>query len=259
MRNLLFQNLYIALIAALLGISPVVFSAQTDGGKLDVVAPEIKRVIVPSEVYSGSSITFKVKVADNVGIKSVVLYYRFPDSAGQYKKLTMMHKPAIDEYQLTIDDIPGAKMEYYVEVMDAGGNVVFHGSSFSPISIDVQLSLKPEAILGKKDGVLTKQEITSLFSNRTVDGHHERKNFEFVRFFSADGKLYGINPFKGIRRGNWDVTSKGLCFHWKGGLKHCRKITIEKGVVKQYKVKGSGEEVLATTYTRFRNGNPEKF
>jgi len=259
MRKIFFHNLYIALMVALLGISPVVLSGQTDAGNLDVVAPEIKRVIVPSDVYSGSSLTFKVKATDNVVIKSVALYYRFSGLAEQYKKLIMKHKPTIDEYQITIDVISGGKIEYYVEVMDTSGNVSFHGSSFSPIDINVQLNLEPGAILGKKDGVLTEKEIISLFSNRTVDGHHEKRNFEFVRFFSADGKLYGNNPVKGRRVGRWDVNSEGLCFHWTGGRKQCRKITIEKGVVKQYKVKGSGEEVLATIYTRFRNGNPEQF
>lgn len=259
MQNTLLRHLYIPLVTVLLGISQQVFSEQTRSGMFDLIAPEIKHVSVPSEVYIGSSIVFKVKAVDDAGVKSVALYYRLPTYAGRYKKLAMEHDQKIDEYQATIDEVSGMKIDYYIEAVDLSGNVVMHGSSFSPMIIDVKSSLEPGTITGKKDGVLTEKEILSLFSNRTVNGYHEKRNFKFVRFFAADGKLYGNNPLKGKRSGRWDVTSKGLCFHWKGGRKHCRKIVIEKGIVRQYKVTGSGGQVLATTYSRFRDGNPEEF
>lgn len=76
-----------------------------------------------------------------------------------------------------------------------------------------------------------------LFSGKTVRGYHERKEFEFTRYFAADGSLIAINDRKGERHGTWSVTSDGLCVDLGKGDR-CRKIIKDGEKILKYTNQG---------------------
>lgn len=104
------------------------------------------------------------------------------------------------------------------------------------------------------EAVLTKSQIHMLFADKTVTGIHNRKDFTFTRFFSADGSLTETSSQKIKRKGNWTTHQNELCIEWKKGKKKCRKIKKVDGVIKQYKQNKRGKMVLIVTYETFSHG-----
>jgi hypothetical protein len=80
----------------------------------DIVAPEISTIKVLDMVYPGSELKMEINASDDVGIKSVVVYFR-QKGERQYSKLQTTHVPGTNKYYLKINNVPGAGIEYYVE------------------------------------------------------------------------------------------------------------------------------------------------
>lgn len=103
-----------------------------------------------------------------------------------------------------------------------------------------------------EERTLTGDEITAMFSDKTVSGHHAFKEKKTINYFSADG------TFKRIRldndesaEGKWWVDGKNrLCKEKKGDKKTCRGIVDDNGTIKKFKKKKH-----VWTYTKFEDGN----
>ena len=251
-----FQVIFLIVIA----ISGIfLFAVEADDkapSTVDLVAPEIETVNVPDKVYAGSELRIEIQASDDLGMKSVAVFFRQKGSH-QYTKMEMTHDPGTNRYYLVIKNVPGAGVEYYVEAMDLAGNLVRRGQDISPHSI-VALPDFDSAIIKKmQDGRLNKQEILTLFSNNTVEGHHVRKNFTFTRYFAPDGRMADISTKKGKRAGRWRVSKDLLCENFKNQQENCREIVKEGDTITKYTTNRKGNKVVAIVYKRFRYGNPE--
>lgn len=104
----------------------------------DLIAPEIFHEMKSGTLQAGSTITISAKVTDNVGVKSVNLFYRLKGSQ-QYQRSDMTRIGDSDQYQTTLGQevIAAPGIEYYIEASDLSGNTLQHGFPYSPLALSV--------------------------------------------------------------------------------------------------------------------------
>jgi hypothetical protein len=131
--------LFIALLLSV-GIiyTPILKAAQLSLPAGDLVAPEVSHEVIPDTLEPGSSVQIKATVTDNVGVKSVILFYRTKGEE-EYKRTNMNRIGETDDFAVTLGKeemvVPG--IEYYIQAMDLAGNSLLHGYSFSPLVVNV--------------------------------------------------------------------------------------------------------------------------
>ncbi len=98
---------------------------------------------------------------------------------------------------------------------------------------------------------LTKDEIMTTFSDKTVWGNHARKEKRTRVYFSPDGTYKSKRlDEKGSAEGKWSVNDNNqLCMERDGDTK-CRRVVDKKGKIKKYKGKKH-----VWNYTKFKDGN----
>jgi len=104
----------------------------------DLIAPQISHEPLEESVKAGSNQEIKATITDNVGIKSVTLFYRNTGTES-YKRVKMEHVENTNEYVTTlgIEDTAEPGIEYYIQAVDLAGNALLHGYSFSPLTLAV--------------------------------------------------------------------------------------------------------------------------
>jgi hypothetical protein len=246
------------LLSFLATIDPFIGSAgagDSDQSTLDIVAPEISSIKVPDKVDPGSELKMEINASDDLGIKSVVVYFRRKGEK-QYTKLQMTHVPGTNKYSLAIKNVPSEGIEYYIEAIDSAGNLVRDGQDVSPLKVDTFSELDSSIIENMKDGRLSDQDILTLFKNNTVDGYHVRRNFTFTRYYAADNRMVEKSTNKGIRQGRWRVSNNSLCEQFDK-REYCAEIIKKGKTITKFVINQKGKRVVSIVYKRFRYGNPE--
>jgi len=104
----------------------------------DIIAPQISHEALTESIVAGSSQKIKAIVTDNVGIQSVILFYR-TIGIDNYQRVQMNQVEESNDYVATlgfnVTVEPG--IEYYIQAVDMAGNVLLSGYSFSPLTIAV--------------------------------------------------------------------------------------------------------------------------
>jgi hypothetical protein len=146
MRNRYLRLFIVLLLSTGFIYTPIVKAAQLSLPSGDLVAPEVSHEVIPGSLEAGSSVQIKATVTDNVGVKSVTLFYR-TEGTQDYKRAPMIRIDNTDEYAITLgkDDLVTPGVEYYIQAMDLAGNSVLQGYSFSPLSINVVPPAAPKA------------------------------------------------------------------------------------------------------------------
>jgi len=104
---------------------------------------------------------------------------------------------------------------------------------------------------------LTGDEVTALFSGKTVDYNIVMRDFAVSVYYAEDGSMRGMSRGKQMS-GSWHVNDKGeLCIDYGKGLR-CRHIVEEDGVYKKYKEE-DGKKIHVVTYYKFTDGNPNNY
>jgi hypothetical protein len=118
--------------------TPVLHAAQLSLPTGDLVAPEVSHEVIPESLEAGSSVQIKATVTDNVGVRSVTLFYRTVGEE-EYKRTSMNKIGETDVYAVTLgkDELVAPGIEYYIQAMDLAGNSLLHGYSFSPLVVNV--------------------------------------------------------------------------------------------------------------------------
>ncbi|MGD8941433.1 MAG: hypothetical protein PVJ72_18795 [Gammaproteobacteria bacterium] len=145
------RNHYVRLFIALLlsaGFiyTPILKAAQLSLPSGDLIAPEVSHEVIPGTLEAGSSVQIKATVTDNVGVKSVTLFYRTKGEE-EYKRISMNRIGDTNEYAVTLGkkDLVEPGIEYYIQAMDLAGNSLLHGYSFSPLAVNVIAPAAPTA------------------------------------------------------------------------------------------------------------------
>ncbi|MFV2055233.1 MAG: hypothetical protein ACC707_02155 [Thiohalomonadales bacterium] len=117
---------------------PFVFAAKLSLPSGDLIAPEVTHEVISEKFIFGESAQINARVTDNVGVKSVILFYRTTGSI-DYKRIAMTKGEDSDSYfvRLGYEDVQEPGIEYYIQATDLAGNTLLYGYSFSPLVVGV--------------------------------------------------------------------------------------------------------------------------
>ena len=121
------------------------------------------------------------------------------------------------------------------------------------VIISCILSLGESSVLA--ESVLSAEEVTQLFSSKTVEGINVRRGFKWKAYHDPNGTIRVQFP-KGKRQGKWYVDDDGrMCLKFEDQSKeNCQIIVNDGGVYKKFKVKGGSRQQVAR-FTKFTEGN----
>lgn len=98
--------------------------------------------------------------------------------------------------------------------------------------------------------VLSQEYLTRKFSNMTVKGFHNKKNFAFTRYYYPDGTVIARSEALGDQVGKWRMQVDTICESF-GGYEKCRHVEERNGVIYKYSKKNN----KIVTYGTFTEGN----
>ena len=172
---------------------------------LDTMAPNVYHTPVRTG-YTGSNLIINATVTDNLGVKSVMLYFR-TIGASEWKSTVMTphnsrYSGIINADYLTLDGI-----EYYIESYD-GVNYTYNGSSTNPYSVLIKLAVDAnslgdvdgDGIITNKDALMLLQAANDLlnltedqFMRADINGDKELSASEALRILQyVSGKVTTI-------------------------------------------------------------------
>jgi len=104
----------------------------------DLVSPKIDHKLVSGSIEAGATYQLKAKVTDNVGVESVLLFYRIIGTEA-YKRVQMTRVEDTDNYTATLgyEEAVEPGIEYYFQAKDYDGNSLLYGYSFSPLLLRI--------------------------------------------------------------------------------------------------------------------------
>lgn len=124
-------------------------------------------------------------------------------------------------------------------------------------------SMGPVAAAGSQSGVpegaMSKEELVSSFSGKTVYGKHAFKSKKGITWHSPDGKAVSRYAGEGTLKGKWWVSKKNgkFCLE-RGGKKRCQWVVKQSdGTYFKYKQTKQGALKHIWTYTKVVDGNAE--
>jgi serine/threonine protein kinase len=95
---------------------------------------------------------------------------------------------------------------------------------------------------------MSKTEIISMFSGKTISGEHIKKKFSFSRYYAPDGTLYEQSSRSSPRMGKWSAKEGMLCEEFQDF--GCHKIVKDGNVIRKYDTGG----ILSVNYNHFTDG-----
>lgn len=127
--------------------TPILQADQLSLPSADLIAPEVFYEPITKPITAGSSARISAKVTDNVGVSSVVLFYRTKGTE-QYKRVAMSQIGETDQYEIVLDQgiVVSPGLEYYIQASDYAGNTLLHGYAFAPLSLSVAPAVIPKTL-----------------------------------------------------------------------------------------------------------------
>lgn len=106
------------------------------------------------------------------------------------------------------------------------------------------------------EGDLSKDEVINLFSGKTVDAYHVKKDLDIKTYYDPGGTYVQIRDGE-KRDGKWYVRDDGyMCMSPSHRDKEFCRIVMKKGDnYRKIKVKGNGKRVYIISYKKFSDGN----
>lgn len=106
------------------------------------------------------------------------------------------------------------------------------------------------------DQALTGDQIQTLFSGKTVTGHHEVHDYDFESYYDADGTFRSYQDATGRpKRAKWWVASNDMCIQWETQSQPLCRPIVSRGNTYRKVVKPNGK--LIVTFESFQPGNPK--
>ena len=185
------------------------FSESNPAGKVqatakDTMAPNMYHTPV-NQGYLNNNLVISCTASDNVGIKSVVLYYRAVGSA-EWKTLTMVKQN--DKFSATIfgSDLTLDGIEYYIVAYDAN-NSIAKGSAEAPYKVVI----KDASAISRKgdvdgDGTVTTKDALMLM--QSINEERILTDDEFKRAdLNNDGVLSSMEALRILQYINGNVNT----------------------------------------------------
>jgi hypothetical protein len=149
------RGLFVVFVFQSLSFTSFSFAEQLSLPANDLIAPEVSHQAVTDTLEEGASLQLRATVTDNVGVKSVTLYYRVTGS-DNYKSVNMLRIENSNDYAVTLgkQDLVVPGIEYYIQAFDVAGNSLLHGYSFSPLKVSVTSHLANSQAQVKSDDSL---------------------------------------------------------------------------------------------------------
>ena len=118
--------------------TPLIHAAKPLIPTGDLVSPKIDHKVIADSIEVGTAYQLKAKVTDNVGVDTVLLFYRVVGTE-TYKRVQMTGIEGTDEYTVTLgyEETVEPGIEYYFQAIDYDGNSLLYGYSFSPLLLRV--------------------------------------------------------------------------------------------------------------------------
>ncbi len=179
----------------------------------DIIAPVITRIPITTKKRPGERASIPVIVTDNVGVKDVTVYYR-NIGAVNYRRAEMVRILATDEFSVMLPELSVPAVEYYIQATDYGGNTVFLGHSFSPltltVSTDASSQEKPvERIVDKPEITETPQLKSDTLSQDPgvpdVQGRRPDPPVVGPRLAVSEFRMHGLDEYP-----QWGITRETL-------------------------------------------------
>lgn len=104
----------------------------------DAVPPEV-HYKPPSSVVKGKDLTISVEATDNVGVVSVMAYFKIDDEI-TWHELALTQSGNVYKGTIPSSDLQGSKFHYYIVAKDAAGGTGSYGTEASSKT----LSIKPK-------------------------------------------------------------------------------------------------------------------
>lgn len=109
---------------------------------IDLIAPEFSETAATIDDEGGWN--FTTKVTDNIGVKSVTLFYRFQSGQKFFsRQLRSVENGNLFRFQFKFT--PTQPIEYFLNASDLAGNSIFRGSEESPLETTENLSATSKA------------------------------------------------------------------------------------------------------------------
>lgn len=148
-----------ALLFTLQMFSPGALAAQLSLGALDVESPSIQFDKGDPEIVEGVK-TFTAVVTDNVGVKTVTLYFKHAGDV-TFKARDMKKdasQPDLFTVDLMVDPVITSSIEVYIKAEDLSGNSVFEGQKFLPLTYKIVPRKSSESVLAQEGATGAKTE-----------------------------------------------------------------------------------------------------
>jgi len=136
----------LVIVGQTVSFSPCLLASNSALPNADFVGPTIEHTAISDSIEMGTTHQIKAVVTDNVGVETVLLFYRVVGSH-DYKRVQMFGIAGTDEYTITLSDTetqePG--IEYYFQAIDHAGNSLLYGYSFSPLLLNIAKNATQES------------------------------------------------------------------------------------------------------------------
>jgi len=142
-KKQIYKKLSLTLLSFLLLNSPLLFAEQLSLPSGDLEAPTVKHTPLTHAAPAGTRTKITAIVTDNVGVKSVILFYR-KIGTSKYKRKAMINKgKSTYTAVMTEKEMLSPGLEYYIQATDLAGNNLLHGYSFSPLVFNIDNTTTP--------------------------------------------------------------------------------------------------------------------
>jgi len=139
MLRIRLRQFFVLMLCCSMVFTPVFAADQLALPPTDINSPEIIHKPVIETLKAGHLKPITATVTDNVGLKSVTLYYRSIGSE-RYHPISMYRIGDSNQFSVTLDEqyykAPG--IEYYIQATDTVENSLLHGYAFSPMTLVIQ-------------------------------------------------------------------------------------------------------------------------
>jgi len=127
-------------------VTPI-FAADLALPSKDITAPEVIHKPSVTSVTTQQEYVVEAIVTDNIGIKSVSLYYKYTGATDFIRVQMRLDQQDFYSYVFKKSQLIAPGIEYYIQAEDIAGNTLLHGYAFAPLSVNIKQEMEEISIV----------------------------------------------------------------------------------------------------------------